>query len=346
MKEFFLSLSAIVSVTLVGCRSDSVSGPRFSPEPPPSSTATFKIAYARDNRVVVKESGHDSITISIPPGGVNQPTWTGQPTWSPAGDRLAFGAISTAATTLFVWDPAAADLTQIVTLVPATTCSKGSCEVVDPPFSPAWSPDGTQLAFILRDQIQIAGGDGSAIRSVPSPQIAPVPGSLHWAPDGKTILFATDTAVLSIPTGGGAKFTTVVSGFDSNSIVNGFEVSPDGKKIAVSTSAALHIWDIATHTRVRVEADSYYPPAWSRDGARIAFTTSRLTYDPPTIYVLNRDGGSLHRITTETVIGPLAWLPDGTHIAYGAPELGIIDLDGGAKQVVAAGFVDFALSLK
>jgi plastocyanin len=77
-------------------------------------------------------------------------------------------------------------------------------------------------------------------------------------------------------------------------------------------------------------------PAWSPDGAKLAFT--RITRDPewtlleyldPDIYVINADGSGLTRLTTDAHSGNPAWSPDGRRIAFTrGSEIYVMNADG------------------
>jgi Tol biopolymer transport system component len=75
-----------------------------------------------------------------------------------------------------------------------------------------------------------------------------------------------------------------------------------------------------------------WAPAWSPDGARIAFVSIR--NGQPGIYVMEADGSNVIRLTD---IGersyPLCWSPDGTRIAFMYHgdnfEIYVVDADGG-----------------
>ena len=342
MKRLLIPAQALLCFAAVACGSDAI-GPRFSAEPPASSVPRYKLAYTTglSGSVVVIESGKSSITILPGPG------FPGQPVWSPTGKRLAFSTVSTSAQNLFGWDAESNILTQIATLVPATLCSKGACTVIEPAFSPAWSSDGTRLAFLSRDTLRIAAFDGSATRSVSSPAVVAVPNSLHWSYDGASLLFAnTTSSIVSIPVAGAAAFSTIASGF-GNGAVEGFELSPDGKKIAIATTEKLYIWDVASGTSITVDASSFFPPAWSPDGTRVAVVTGPSWLDSQAVFVLNRDGSSLRRVISEGMFSRVAWLPDGINVVYGTGGgIGIANVAGGGTQIVATGSEEFAVALK
>ncbi|HXW04873.1 MAG TPA: hypothetical protein VD833_06565 [Vicinamibacterales bacterium] len=73
-------------------------------------------------------------------------------------------------------------------------------------------------------------------------------------------------------------------------------------------------------------------PAWSTDGSRIAFTTNRDGNSE--IYVMNRDGSGLRRITNHPSIDVTpTWSPTGTQLAFtsertGSPQIYVVNADG------------------
>jgi Tol biopolymer transport system component len=75
-------------------------------------------------------------------------------------------------------------------------------------------------------------------------------------------------------------------------------------------------------------------PAWSPDGAKIAFTRNHA------IYVMNADGTGLTRLTSDAVfVGGAAWSPDGQHIAFASLNGGIwvMDADGANPHQLPVG---------
>jgi TolB protein len=73
-------------------------------------------------------------------------------------------------------------------------------------------------------------------------------------------------------------------------------------------------------------------PAWSPDGTKLAFMSNR--DGNPEIYVVNRDGSGLRRITNHpTADVTPTWSPTGTQLAFtsdrtGRPQVYIVNLDG------------------
>lgn len=84
--------------------------------------------------------------------------------------------------------------------------------------------------------------------------------------------------------------------------------------------------------RLTDNAASDVNPAWSPDGTRIAFMSTR--DGDPEIYLMNTDGGDVQRLTTSagSDTSPV-WSPDGTKIAFvserdGNPDIFVMSADG------------------
>ena len=102
-------------------------------------------------------------------------------------------------------------------------------------------------------------------------------------------------------------------------------VSPDGRRVALDSGNQIWIYDLArdTLTRFTFEGDTNVSPAWTPDGKRIAFTSSR--GGNLNLYWQMADGsGGLERLTTsEHLQVPLSWSPNGQLLSF-------IELNAGA----------------
>jgi TolB protein len=88
-----------------------------------------------------------------------------------------------------------------------------------------------------------------------------------------------------------------------------------------------------------------YLPAWSPDGTKMAFTSNR--DGNPEIYVVNRDGSGLRRLTNHSAIDSTpTWNPAGTQIAWtsdrtGNPQIWFMNADGtGQRKLTSESWCD------
>jgi dipeptidyl aminopeptidase/acylaminoacyl peptidase len=230
------------------------------------------------------------------------------------------------------------------------------------------SPDGKQIAYILRvprelddhgrsrNQIWVAPANG---RQPPRRYTAEKASSWspRWSPDGKLLGFLSrrpgddHTVVYVMPVNGGEGQPL----FEPVGSVGRFAWSPDGKKIAYTTTKltddaqkehdAGRDWIIdeggGAPTRlfvVDVESGESHEAVtsgqnvvnfeWSPDGERLAVAAS----DKPTtdftmmyssLHTVDAAGGALTPLTrTEGKLGRISWSPDGKRIAFlGASDL-------------------------
>jgi Tol biopolymer transport system component/DNA-binding winged helix-turn-helix (wHTH) protein len=160
-------------------------------------------------------------------------------------------------------------------------------------YSPAWSPDGRQIAYLSRwkDQLglYVADVDTHAARRVYIPQ-EPChweQGALSWLADGHSLVFPDHVGMqasseifrLNLETGEARAITSPPAGWEGD--LNP-AVSPDGKKIAftrASETAVRDIWWIAladgkphqlTHDRMNIDSLT-----WSADSASVIFSSNR-----------------------------------------------------------------------
>ena len=175
---------------------------------------------------------------------------------------------------------------------------------------PAWSPDGTRIAFIHDDfsesELLVMGSDGDNVQNVGSEDLqSPYwsgRGSPSWSPDGSRIAVA----------GRGDRESSKWR-FWVDMVDNIFVVDPDGDNVRKLTS------------------DGGFGPSWSPDGTRIAFAKSTGTYATD-IFVMDADGHNVTRLTYGGGWGP-SWSPDGTRIAFVSnQEVFVMDADGTSRR--------------
>jgi dipeptidyl aminopeptidase/acylaminoacyl peptidase len=174
--------------------------------------------------------------------------------------------------------------------------------------APAWSPDGSEIAFTEPggQGIYVTNPDGTALRP-----LVRLPGANNpaWSPDGKSIAF-DDGVRLYTARADGTAVSPVVEGVSPT-------WSPDGNRIAYSASGDVYVVDRASGVATRITANpaSEDSPAWSPSGDSILYVSDQS--GAPALFTMQPDGARQTRVT----VGPFtdgepAWSPDGTQIAF------------------------------
>jgi Tol biopolymer transport system component len=188
---------------------------------------------------------------------------------------------------------------------------------------PAWSPDGTRLAFTSKRDgplhIFVMRADGSGTRRLTSTEADDEHPT--WSPDGKSIAFSRDHHI----------YVMTAEGTNAHRVGNDLAEdtdpawSPDGRWIAfvrrTPGTSIREIWLMhpdgsgrhqLTHRRVSSQS-----PAWSPNGKEIAFSSEMhpVIY---AIYTVGLDGKTPRQLSTSAVAGAFtpSWSPDGKEIAF------------------------------
>jgi formylglycine-generating enzyme required for sulfatase activity len=208
------------------------------------------------------------------------------PAWSPDGAQIAFVAGRDSSSEIYVMNLQDAlrgvDGTDQLRLTHNSAADS----------SPAWSPDGMQIAFVSdRDgapAVYVMNADGSDQQRLMQTG-SDGEDSPDWSPDGSRIAFCSTRA------GHWAIYVANVDGTDAQ---------------CLTASGA---------------ASDEYAPTWSPDGTRIAFQSN--VDGQWDIYVMNADGTEHQRLTTSTEndYEPTWGVMPGTAVQVPTPEMVLVE---------------------
>ena len=273
--------------------------------------------------------------FTVDPGGAGRvqltssPSGATAPEWSPDGNKIAFvelaGSISVQSA-IGVMNADGSDQ-HLVT-------GSGYADLY-----PAWSPDGTKLAFSRRADcgqnpdcrerdIYTMNADGSAVTEVTHVN-GLAESELDWSPDGTAIAFSASsgglTHVYTVKPDGTAqtRLTSLAT------VDDGPSWSPDGAKIVFhsyrdepgplsscgfncNTEVYVMNRDGTGQTRITNEPRNDVFPAWSPDGALLAFGRYECTAFPSCnggLHTMKTDGSAITPVTSEWQDGSADWQP-------------------------------------
>jgi Tol biopolymer transport system component len=198
-----------------------------------------------------------------------------------------------------------------------TKLTKSPGEYISGGSKLVWSPDGTKIAFLLgaypKQQIYTINADGSNLKNLTNnPQNEVYNVKLFWSPDSSRIAYCynkpgdfageqQDLYLLDINRGTAKNLTQKPRNYDELSW------SPDDQLIAFVAgefnNQKLYTinadGDQLNQLAPRLQPSGISELAWSYDSQQIAFIFNEIPGDNRNLYVINRDGSGLTKLTND-----------------------------------------------
>jgi hypothetical protein len=211
--------------------------------------------------------------------------------------------------------------------------------------APVISPDGQRIAVSVYPRtLALMNADGTGLTKIGRGS----DGLSSWSPDGRWLAFESN---VQSPFGAiGRIFVINVDGTGLRQVTPdtpnytydyGPTLSPDGMRIAFTRNGVLNVInaDGTGLTALPTAPEGARYPAWSPDGAHIAYGTNGGSWP---IYIANADGSNLVRLTTDTLQKEMPrWSPDGRQLVFARVlnrvfQLFVINADGTGEVKLSA----------
>ncbi len=186
--------------------------------------------------------------------------------------------------------------------------------------APAWSPDGTSVAFLRAQDgpaqlwlLPAAGGEPEQLTTLPLGAGAPV-----WSPDGSKIAFS---GAVDLHAGVGEDDKARASRGAAPIVTDRLDYQADGAGLVRTVRQHVHVLDLASKQCRQVTSGDWNAgrPAWSPDSGTLAFSAATapdadLTMRAP-VYVLDvADVAATPELAglRDGTAGPVTWTADGS----------------------------------
>jgi Tol biopolymer transport system component len=247
--------------------------------------------------------------------------------WSPDGRQIAFAEESPTADEsdgVFVVHADGSGIRRIGTTLHASIAGERA---------PAWSPDGTLVAFAGQSRIRTVRPDGTGGRwlTPPRPKTWITTGPA-WSRDGTNVFFTSSAVKGDLDLFTARPDGTLVRALTRNGVGEFTPAwAPDGLSLAYTANGRIHVRSGSTTRPLRSTPKPALSPSWSADGSQLAFRHLRQ------VYVVDADGSRPRLIANGARSGP-EWSPDGRLIAFSnGRSVRVVRPDGrGARELTPA----------
>ena len=177
--------------------------------------------------------------------------------------------------------------------------------------APAWSPDGTRIAFVRGKNvfaIKPDGGDATRLTAIARATV----GALSWSPDSTRIAVSRGGDIYAVRADGAGETRLTTSPRPEAQPA----WSADGARIAYVDGSMIAVVNADGTGVTRLTRASDRSPAWSPDSKRIAFV--RMDTGQGALWLMNADGrGQRRLIPGDRYADSPQWAPGGTTILIG-----------------------------